>query len=88
MSKFKKGELALAKFRNYPLWPERIVDVNAQLEKVPKFLVFCNGYHDLQTVLEVNLVLYVEKSKEASQKTEKSVNKAFQELEIFPEIYL
>ena len=88
MSKFKKGDLALAKFRNYPLWPVRIVDVNTQSEKASKFLVFCYGSHDLQTVLEVNLVLYAEKSKEASHKTERSVNKAFQELEIFPDIYL
>ena len=36
----------------------------------------------------MNLVLYAEKSEEASQKTEWSINKAFQELEIFLDIYI
>ena len=68
--------MALVKFISYPFWPVKTVDVNTESEKAPKFIFFCYGSHDLQTVPEVNLALYAVKSKEASQKTERSVNKS------------
>ena len=79
--------MAVAQFKGYPLWPVRIVSITNQKESTPKFIVFCYGSHDFQTVVEANLLSYSGNYAEASKKTAKGVNHAFRECESSPDLY-
>ena len=56
MAKFTVHKQALARFRCYPEWPVRIVEVidpkGNENTRNYKYLVFCYGTHDTQFVNE------------------------------------
>lgn len=83
---FSIGDLALAKFINYPLWPVRILGRNSTRNGL-SYLVFCYGTHDKQTVSEDCLVSYAENINEAKRSKTKRVGQAFTEVATFPNIY-
>ena len=83
---FTIGDLALAKFINYPLWPVRILGRNSTRNGL-SYLVFCYGTHDKQTVSEDCLVSYAENINEAKRSKTKRVGQAFTEVATFPNIY-
>ena len=58
MVQFQKGDLAVAQLKEYPLSPVRIVSITNREKSTPKFVVFCHGSHDFQTVVEANLLSY------------------------------
>ena len=77
MVQFQKGDLAKAQFKGYPLWPLRIISITNQEKSTPEFVGFCYGSHDLQTVMEGNLLSYENNYPKASKSTAKGVNHAF-----------
>ena len=46
MQRFKQFDVTLAKFKNYPLWPVRIMQIGKDSHGKPTYLVFCYGSHD------------------------------------------
>ncbi|XP_065568979.1 hepatoma-derived growth factor-related protein 3-like [Artemia franciscana] len=87
MVQFQKGDLAVAQLKGYPLWPVRIVSITNREKSTPKFVVFCYGSHDFQTVMEANLLSYDIKRLKTSESTTKGVNHAYRECASSPDIY-
>ena len=84
----KIGDLFLAKFAGYPLWPVRILEVMKTNTGDNKFVVFCyDKKHDRQVPSVVSLLSFDGNEKEASTKKTKGVNHAFTELKNHPDVY-
>ena len=56
MQRFKQFDVALAKFKNYPLWPVKIMQIGKDSHGKPTYLVFCYGSHDEFRLIDANLV--------------------------------
>ena len=81
----KIGDLFLAEFTGYPLWPVRILEVRTTNTRDCKFVVFCYGKkHDRHLLSVANLLTFNDNEKEASTKKTKGVNHAFDELKNHP----
>ena len=65
MALYKSGELAFAKFAGYPLWPVRIIDSMKIISGGWKYLVYCYGSQDQQTVAEISLLNFESNKNEA-----------------------
>ena len=85
-NQFKEGDIALARFAAYPLWPVRIIETVKTATGSTKYRVFCYGSQDHQLIVEGQLVDYESNKEEASRKITKGVKKAFKELRSFLEI--
>jgi len=76
MIKFTVHMLALARFRGYPEWPVRIVEVidpkGSEKTRNYKYLVFCYGTHNTQLVNE-SQILDFECNKAKAMKNSKKV---------------
>ena len=84
----KIGDLFLAKFAGYPLWPIRILEIMKTNTRDNKFVVFCYGKkHDRQVLSVASLLSFDGNEKEASTKKTKGVNHAFAELKNHPDCY-
>ena len=84
MQRFKQFDVALAKFKNYPLWPVRILQIGKDSHGKPIYLVFCYGSHDEFRLIEANLQEYNPKTIDSSTP---AVKKAIVELDNTPEVY-
>ena len=58
MQRFKQFDVALAKFKNYPLWPVKIMQIGKDSHGKPTDLVFCYGNHDELRLIDANLQEY------------------------------
>ena len=84
MQRFEQFDVALAKFKNYPLWPVRVIQNGKDSKGKPTYLVFCYGSHDEFRLIDANLQKYDPKTTDSSTP---AVKKAFAELANTPEIY-
>ena len=84
----KLGDLFLARFAGYLLWPVRILE-SVPTSKGPKmYHVFCYGKkNDRQLVTSEQLVSYKDNVTEASAKKTRGVDAAFDELREHPDVY-
>ena len=82
MQRFKQFDGALAKFKNYPLWPVRIMQIGKDSHGKPTYLVFCYGSHDEFRLIDANLQEYNPKTIDSSKP---AVKKAIVELDNTPE---
>ena len=87
-NQFKTGDIALALYVGYPLWPIRIIETVKTATGSTKYRVFCYGSQDQQLIVKGQLVDYESNKEEASKRITKGVKKTFEELRSFPEIYL
>ena len=72
---------ALAKFKNYPLWPVRIMQIGKDSHGKPTYLVFCYGSHYEVRLIDANLQEYISKTIDSSKP---AVKKAIIELNNTP----
>ena len=70
---YNLGQITIAKFQGYPLWPVKIIGEVKQASGPAKFIVFCYGSHDFQTVSTQSLHGVKVKRTDALQK---ATNKA------------
>ena len=84
MQRFKQFDVALAKFKNYPLWPVRIMQIGMDSHGKPTYLGFCYSSHDKFRLIDANLQKYNPKTIYSSKP---AVKKAIFELDNTPEIY-
>ena len=83
MQRFKQFDVALAEFKNYPLWPVKIMQIGKDSHGKPTDLVFCYGNHDEFRLIDANSRIQP-KTKNSSTPV---VKKAIVELDNAPEIY-
>ena len=88
MVQFTKDAVVLVKFKNYPPWPCRVLDIIQAKNKKISYVVFCYGSHEIVTPAASQLSAFVSISKEAKKKNELSVANAFAELADFPDKHL
>ena len=77
MQSLEQFNVALAKFRNFLLWPVKILQITKNLRGKPTYLVFCYGSHVEFRLIDVNLQEYNPKTTDPSAP---GVKKAFAEL--------
>ena len=82
---FKQFDLALAKFKDYPLWPVRIIKAGKDTRGKPVYTAFCYGSHDEFRLVAANLQVYDPTTVNLSAPASK---KAFEELATTPDIYM
>ena len=68
MAQFTKDAVVLAKFKNYPPWPCRVLDIIQAKNKKISYVVFCYGSHEIVTTAASQLSAFVSISKEAKKK--------------------
>lgn len=88
MVQFEKDAVVLAKFRSYPPWPCRVLDIIKAKNNKISYVVFCYGSHEIVTTTASQLSNFVSISKEAKKKNELGVANAFAELADFPHKHL
>ena len=88
MVHFAKDAVVLAKFKNYPPWPCRVLDIFQAKKKKISYIVFCYGSHEIVTTTASQLSAFVTISKEAKKKNELGVANGFAELADFPDKHL
>ena len=84
MQHFKQFDVSLAKFKNYPLWPVRIMQIGMDSHGKPSYMVFCYGSHDEFRLIDANLQEYNPKTIDSSKP---AVKKQFLNL-IIPLIFM
>ena len=57
-----------AKFKNYPPWPSRVLEIIQAKNKKISYVVFCYGSHEIVTTTASQLSDFVSISKEAKKK--------------------
>ena len=77
-SQFKAGDIALARFLGYPLWPIRIIETVKTATGSTKYRVFCYGSQDQQLIIDGQLIDYESNKEEASKRITKGVKKSVQ----------
>ena len=77
MQGLKQFDVTLAKFKNYLLWPVKIMQIGKNLRRKPTYLVFCNGNQDEFRLIVMSLQEYNPKKTDSSAPI---VKKAFVEL--------
>ena len=85
MAKYKPFDLAIASFQGYPLWLSVVIKpTKDQKNQLDRYLVFCYGTHFEQNIDEVHICNWNYQFKEACTRTDRDVNKAFDEQCLFP----
>lgn len=87
MAKYKEFDLVLASFQGYPLWPSVVIKTTKDQKNQARYLVFCYGTHSEHNIAEAHIRNWNEHFKEACTRTDKDVNKAFEEQRLFPDIF-
>ena len=87
MAKYKPFDLVLASFQGYFLWPSVVIKTTKDQKNQARYLVFCYGTHSEHNIAEAHIRNWNDHFKEACARTDKDVNKAFDEQRLSPDIF-
>jgi len=85
MVQFTKDAVVLVKFKKYPPWPCRVLDIIQGKNKKISYVVFCYGSHEIVITTASQLSGFINISKEAKKKNQLGVANTFAELADFPD---
>ena len=82
---FNQFDVALAKFKGYPLWPVRIIKASKSVQGKAVYIAFCHRSHDEFRFIDANLQVY---DPSTGDSTAPVTKKAFDELASVPDIFM